>query len=392
MDPVAALRRIGFLLEREHAETYRVKAYRTAALTVAGLDDDELARRVRAGTLTDLQGLGPKTAGVVAEAAQGHVPAYLQQLEDAVRPLAEGGEQLRGALRGDLHTHSDWSDGGSPIEEMAVTAIELGHEYMAVTDHSPRLTVANGLSAARLRDQLDVVARLGERLGAFCLLSGIEVDILEDGALDQEPELLAELGVVVASVHSKLRMESAAMTRRMLRAVANPDTDVLGHCTGRTLGPRVDRPRRARASRTGAESTRGSTARGGGRSGRERSAAGRERSAAGRERSADSGRGGRPPSEFDAHAVFTACAELGVAVEINCRPERQDPPDDLLSLALDIGCLFSIDTDGHAPGQLDWQVYGCARAEPLGVPPERVVNTWPLEDLRAWTRDHRHRP
>jgi putative hydrolase len=360
VDPVAALRRIGFLLEREHASTYRVKAYRAAALTIAPLDDDQLAHRVRTRTLTDLPGLGPKTAAVITEAVQGRVPTYLAELEAAVAPLVEGGEQLRSALRGDLHTHSDWSDGGSPIEEMAVTAVELGHEYMALTDHSPRLTVANGLTAGRLRRQLDVVRQLAERLGTFRLVPGIEVDILEDGTLDQEPELLDELGVVVASVHSKLRMDRSAMTRRMLRAISDPHTDVLGHCTGRLLAPRVERsPRRRQGSSAGRNTAE---------------------------------TGGRPQSEFDAPAVFGACAERGVAVEINCRPERQDPPDDLLALALETGCLFSIDTDAHAPGQLDWQPYGCARAEAAGVPAERVINAWPVDDLLAWTRDHTHRP
>ncbi|MBW8752169.1 MAG: PHP domain-containing protein [Propionibacteriales bacterium] len=340
--PVAALRRIAFLLERTRAETYKVKAFRAAAATILPLDPDEVAQRVREGTLRDLPGIGASTAEVIEAAVEGRTPRRLERLEqEAGGPLADGGDGIRAALRGDLHSHSDWSDGGSPIEEMAFTAIELGHEYLVLTDHSPRLKVANGLSVARLTRQLEVVDAVNAHLvstgsttgSAFRVLKGIEVDILDDGSLDQTDEMLGRLDVRVASVHSKLAMEEDAMTRRMTAAVANPFTNVLGHCTGRLV--------------TG-------------------------------------NRGVRAQSQFDARTVFEACAEHGVAVEINSRPERRDPPTTLLKLAIDIGCLFSIDSDAHAPGQLDFQVYGCARAEDLGLDPDRIVNTWPAERLLAW--------
>ena len=321
-----------------------MQAFRSAAVVVDAMDDAELERRIRTNTLKDLKGIGPKTATVIVQAAQGRVPDYLADLEEKFAelvPLADDVAEFRAALRGDLHCHSDWSDGGSPIREMAEAAIALGHEYMALTDHSPRLTVANGLTPERLEKQLDVVAALNEELAPFRILTGIEVDINVDGSLDQTDELLGRLDVVVASVHSDLRAESAAMTARMLTAVADPHTDVLGHCTGRLV---IGRRQRDGTQRP------------------------------------------RPESQFDAEAVFAACVEFGTAVEINSRPERLDPPKRLLRLAVETGCEFAIDTDAHAPGQLDWQGNGCERAVECGVDVERVVNTWTADDLLDWTR------
>jgi len=237
LGPYDALRRIAYLLERSRAGTYRVQAFRGAAVTVLAADPAELQSRAAAGTLTDLPGIGSATEAVIREALDGEIPAYLKSLEDnATRPLVAGGLTVRVALRGDLHAHSDWSDGGSSIQEMVVTAMDLGHDYLVLTDHSPRLKIANGgLSTERLSRQLRVIDSISSALGDFRLLKGIEVDILDDGSLDQSTEMLAQLDLRVASVHSKLAMSAAPMTRRMVAAVENPHTNVLGHCTGRLV-------------------------------------------------------------------------------------------------------------------------------------------------------------
>jgi putative hydrolase len=340
MEPAEALERIGYLLDRAREKSYRVRAYLRAAETIKALPPGELEARIAAGTLEELDGIGPKTAAVIVEVATTGTTDYLVKLEEDTSVKVGAGNALVVQLKGDLHVHSTWSDGGAEIDVMARAARDLGHEYMALTDHSPRLTVANGLSRERLLRQLDIVAALNEELASehslggarpFRLLTGIEVDILDDGSLDQDDDILERLDVVVASLHSKLRMEKRDMTRRMVNAIANPHVDVLGHCTNRYVVGR-----------------------------------------------------GRPQSEFDAEVVFHACEQFKTAVEINSRPERLDPPNDLLELAVEMGCEFAINTDAHAPGQLEWQPYGADKAVECGVTIDRVINSWSADELLRW--------
>ena len=331
MTPVEALERVVHCLDRAHETGFKTKAFVRALEVVRATPPDELAERATAGTLTKLDGIGDSTARLITEALRGDT-SYVEKIEaETGVTLTDAGARYRAALRGDCHLHSLWSDGGATIEAMARTARSLGHEYMVLTDHSPRLTVAHGLSKERLEQQLGDVAVLNEKMAPFRILTGIEVDILEDGTLDHDDAVLAELDVVVASVHSKLRMERQPMTERMVRAVASPHVDILGHCTGRMIGK-------------------------------------------------------RDPSTFDADYVFAACAQFHTAVEINCRPERLDPPRELLDVAIDFGCYFSIDSDAHATGQLEWQPHGCNRAAERNVPIDRVINTLGADDLLRWVR------
>lgn len=340
MTPLVALERIVYLLDRELAPAAKVRAFQRAAALVTAMDPSELAERATSGRLRELTGIGPTTSEVIGQSLAGTRPDYLARLEAApvppwARATTAAGAALRAALAGDCHVHSTWSDGGASIATMARSAAALGHRYLVVTDHSARLTVAQGLDRHRLLAQLEEIAALNVTLAPFRVLTGMEVDILEDGTLDLDEDLLARLDVVVASCHSALRLPRDAMTRRLVAAVANPHVDILGHLTNRKLTGR-----------------------------------------------------GRQPSEVDIDVVLAAAARFDTAIEINCRPERLDPPEGVLALVREWGCKVAIDSDAHAPGQLTWVAGGCDRAAIAGIAGSDVVNTLGADALVSWAASH----
>lgn len=330
----AAIDRAIYLLDRDLAPVSKVRAFTKARDLLDHLQPDQVELLASAGRLQSVDGIGPSIDAVIRGAYGFGPTGYLDELEASTAIDPGVGGELRAALRGDCHSHSTWSDGGAELPAMAAAARAIGHEYLVATDHSARLTVAKGLSPERLAEQMAEIDALNEAFAPFRILTGMEVDILTDGSLDLPDEFLARLDVVVASVHHEIHQPAEVMTKRLVTAVANPHVDVLGHCTNRKL---------AVGDRRGGK--------------------------------------GRKPSQFDADYVFAACARFGTAVEINCRPERQDPPDDLLALAVDWDCRISIDSDAHAPGQLEWVAYGCDRAAALGIEPDRVINTRTADDL-----------
>jgi putative hydrolase len=329
MTPIEALERAMHFLDRGGADAFKVRAFARALATARQVGDPELIARAEAGTLTELAGIGDSIARVLTEIVRTGDSPYLAKLDaDTLLVGTEDARTIRERLFTDLHCHTTWSDGGASLDAMVANAARIGHDRIVITDHSPRLTVAHGLSEERLVEQrtaiVDANTRLGNEGSTFTVLAGTEVDILEDGSLDLPDHVLAELDVVVASVHSKFRLERQQMTERLLLAVANPNVDVLGHCTNRIV-------------------------------------------------LAD-GTVKRPGSVFDPDVVFAACARFDTAVEINCRPDRLDPPIDLLQIAMQHGCSFAINSDAHATGQLEWQILGCEIAAAAGIDTDRIIN------------------
>jgi DNA polymerase (family 10) len=235
----------------------------------------------------------------------------------------------RDDLRGDFHSHSTWSDGRATIAEMAAAAIARGYAYLGVSDHTHGLTVANGLNEQRIREQWLEIDRLNAELAPFRLLKSAEVEIRRDGSLDLPDAVLAELDVVIASLHSGLRGDRATVTGRVLQAINNPHVDIIAHPSGRIVG----------------------------------------------------GRGG---ADYDWDAVFAAAAATGTALEINAAPERLDLTDETARRALDAGVRLTIDCDAHSIDNLDLMPFGIGVARRAWATAEQVLNTRSLADVLAW--------
>ena len=233
-------------------------------------------------------------------------------------------------MRGDLHLHSEWSDGSDPIETMVESVAALGYEYMALTDHSQGLGVANGLTPERLAAQRDVLRRLQERHDIL-ILAGSEVDIRADGRMDFPDEVLAELDVVVASVHNAMSQDRDTMTRRIIRAMEHPSVTVIGHLSTRLLGQ-------------------------------------------------------RPPTDFDLEAVLQAARDTGTALEINASPARLDLKDTHAHRARELGVPLVISTDSHHHSELSGGRFGVAVARRAWCEPRHILNTLPLEQFLRFIR------
>jgi len=332
-EAAAVLAEIAYRLRHDPEQSFRARAYGNAAATLNQLRPN-LAELRAEGRLESIPGIGSGIAKVLVELLDTGTSAYAEKLREAagepVAPPPGAGVNVA-QLKGDLHSHTDWSDGGATVLAMARAAQARGYSYLAITDHSPRMTIVNGLGPERLAAQAVEIRRAMEQLEGFRILRGIECDINEDGSLDLPDDVLAQLEVVIISPHVKLKMEPAAMTERMLRAVSHPHADLVGHPTGRMLGR-------------------------------------------------------RPGATYDFEAVFKQAAKSNTAVEIDTDPARMDLGPELARLAADCGCRLSLDSDAHAPNELAYVDAGAWMARQAGIGPDRLLNCLEVDDLLAALR------
>ena len=333
VDAVAAaqtLSEIGYLLRQQEKERYRARAFSSAAWSIA-IERPNLEKLAMTDSLTSIEGVGEGIARVLKDMVETGQSRYLNRLREQMQQPARDDETALDFKRyqGDIHSHTDWSDGKVTMLEMARGAQAMGYKYLGITDHSPRITVVHGLDAERLLAQSKQMAEVQEQVEGVTLLQGIEVDILEDGSLDLPDAVLEILDVVIASPHVKLRQEPSAMTERMMRAVSNPHVDVIGHPTGRRPG-----------SREGAN--------------------------------------------YDFEAVFKEAAKKNVRLEIDCDPARMDLSPEMARLARDLGCSFVMDADAHAPAEFAYVPMAMWMGSRAGIPEERILNFKPLDELTMW--------
>jgi len=330
VDAVAAsqvLAEIGYLLRQQEKERFRAKAFSAAAWSIV-LERPDIESLQKTDSLTSIEGVGEGIARVLSDLIKTGESRYLNRLREQMKqPALEDESDLDFEdYQGDIHSHTNWSDGRATMLEMAQGAQALGYSYLGITDHSPRITVVHGLDAERLVAQSREMAEVQKQVDGLTLLQGIEVDILEDGALDLPDAVLEILDVVIASPHVKLRQEPAAMTERMMRAVSHPHVDVIGHPTGRRPG-----------SREGAS--------------------------------------------YDFEAVFKEAARNGVALEIDCDPARLDLSPEMARMARDLGCNFFLDGDAHAPAEFAYVPMEMWMARRAGIPKDRILNFRTLDEL-----------
>ncbi|HKW69898.1 MAG TPA: PHP domain-containing protein [Candidatus Dormibacteraeota bacterium] len=327
IDAVQVISEIGYLLRQDPKERFRAQAFSAAAWSIA-LQRPDLESLRRTDSLTSLDGVGEGIARVLTDLIDTGQSRYLNRLREQFKQPARDDESDLDfdEYRGDIHSHTNWSDGRATMLEMAQGAQALGYSFLGITDHSPRITVVRGLNAERLVAQSREMAEVQKQVDGLALLQGIEVDILEDGSLDLPDAVLEILDIVIASPHVKLRQEPAAMTERMLRAVSHPHVDLIGHPTGRRPG-----------SREGAT--------------------------------------------YDFEAVFKEAAQHGVALEIDCDPARMDLSPEMARLALACGCTFSVDADAHAPAEFAYVPMALWMARRAGIPRDRILNFRPVTEL-----------
>lgn len=231
-------------------------------------------------------------------------------------------------ILGDLHAHTDWSDGSASLEVMAEAARRKGYRYLVVSDHSQGLGIARGLTVERLREQGAEIRRLNKRYGDFALLRGIEVEVRADGSLDFPDDVLAELDIVVASVHTGLRQTEEEITARVVKAMRNPHVDIIGHPSGRILGQREE-------------------------------------------------------SAVSMETLLQVAAETGTALEVNSGPQRLDLDDIHIRRAIGMGILLAINSDAHHPSGLDGITFGVATARRGWAEPQHILNALPADEMRA---------